>query len=361
MIFSIGRNATLISGANLAYLDGELEYFTGDAYRRRWGLSILKHPFFVVTGTNPATSVAEATGCDLQPTPRIYISNHNCVVGIMANWASSPAVLKFGICSEGTAELVRQLNGTVIAASDPEIAHLIPRVLVHKTSADGATILAQTRMLGSTQQFSWPYIDVAAELWINRKPAGNGHVSVRMGQKLAFVCQAFPRFRDLLEPPADSLLEWCESTRLPAGVTHGDFWLGNVIFKDNKISGIFDWEWAQKEGLLEVDGLHLLLMSLAQASGCHVAYYLRQVWADELEDSELFDRITRLRRHSVLDRDDLKFVALVFWFDLLWQRAVLGKMLNPKWADEMILKTLPTITKWLNRHSKALRSEVIHR
>jgi hypothetical protein len=267
----------------------------------------------------------------------------------MANWNGAPAVLDYAPCDRAIIELGHQANGLRVAASDPQIEHLLPRVLAHNTLTNGAAILAQTRIPSEPYEFNWRRIDVATELWLSRKPTCENASGAWVGQQLAQVCEHYPHFRDLFLPAMNALLEWCESRRIPGGVTHGDFWLGNVLFKGDTVSGIIDWEWAQRDGFLQIDVLHMLLMSCAVENDRHIAHYLRQLWADEIGDTALHQRIARLCIQFGVDKDDLKFIALLLWFSLLWQKAVRGGMPSDLWLEEMIPRTNPAIMKWLIR------------
>jgi hypothetical protein len=126
-----------------------------------------------------------------------------------------------------------------------------------------------------------------------------------------------------------------------------------VLFNGDSVSGIIDWEWAQEDGFVLVDALHMLLMSVATANGGGIAHYLRQLWADEIGDAALQERIVKLRIQSGMGKDDLKFIALLLWFDILWQKVVRRGMPSASWLEDMIPRTMPAIEKWLNRYSKA--------
>jgi Phosphotransferase enzyme family len=355
LLLSVGRQKTLVSGKNLAYREGEVEYFTGHIFKHLRSFSSLKRPFFVLTGTDPAESIAATTGCDPQPAPRLWIPSHHCVLVIMANWRGSPAVLHYSACTQGIAELRRQVKGHEIGASDPQIAHLVPRVLAHATLSNGAAVLARTRVPGQPPEFSWRRVDVANELWLSRKHTSEGAGRARLGQRLDQLRESLPRFRDLFLPPMSALLEWCESTRIPGGIAHGDFWYGNVLYQGDSVSGIIDWEWAQRDGFPQVDALYMLLGSVI-SRGASLARLLRQLWADEIGDASLSGRIANLGVQSGLDRDDLKFIALMLWFNNLWERAMEGSMLSASWSEDMVAQTVPTIMKWLARHKKTTSS-----
>jgi thiamine kinase-like enzyme len=168
---------------------------------------------------------------------------------------------------------------------------------------------------------------------------------------LAQLCAFLPHYQESLIPVTDALLEWCETTRIPVDLTHGDFWLGNVLFSGDNVTGIIDWEWAQKDGFVLVDALHMLLMSTADANGGRVVHYLRQLWADEISDAALQERIVKLRIQSGMDKEDLKFIALLLWSGILWQKAMRGRVPSSQWLEDMIPRTIPAVTKWLTRLS----------
>jgi hypothetical protein len=352
LLLSAGRPRALVSGKKLAYRDGEVEYFTGHIFRRWRSFPSVKRPFFVVSGGDPAGSIAAVTGCDPQPAPRLFIASIHCTVVIMANWGGIPAVIHYAACDEAIPEVERQANGLRIAASDPQIGHLLARLLAHTNLSNGAAVLAQTRIPSDPYQFSWRRIDAATELWLGRKPTSEDGGIVRLGPRLAQVCAFFPRFRDLLVPAADALMEWSETVRIPGCVTHGDFWLSNVLFRGDTIAGIIDWEWARRDGIPLVDVMYMLLFTSACEHDVTFTQYLRQLWADEIDEAPLTSRIATMGTQSGMDKDDLKFIALALWFDFLCQRAIRGSVYSARWVEDMIPQTVPEIMKWLNRHSK---------
>src|ERR1035437_4747315 len=350
LLLSAGRQRTLVSGERLEYLAGDIEYFTGPSLRHGWNLLGAKRPFFVVTGTDPAGSIAAVTGCDAQPAPRLRLSTH-CVVVIMANWGGTLAVLHYAGCDKAIAELERQADSLGIASSDQQIRHLVPCLLAHAHLANGAAVLAQSRIPAGPYEFSWRRIDGATELWLSRKPGSEYGSRAWVGQRLGQLCAFLPRFQDSLIPATDALLDWCEAARIPGDLTHGDFWLGNVLFSGDSVSGIIDWEWAQKDGFVLVDALHMLLMSFSVANGGRVVHYLRQLWADEISDAALQERIVKLRVQSGMDKVAVKFIALLLWLGILWQKAMRGRMPSEQWSEDMIPRTIPAVTKWLTRLS----------
>jgi hypothetical protein len=353
LIRSIGKRRTLVSGSQLEYLSGDIEYVTGHCFRRWWRNLSVKRPFFVVTGNDPSESIAAITGCDAGSNPRLCLSAHGCVVVVMANWKDIPAVFHYGGCEQSSAELHRQANGLAIASSDPQLCHLVPRLLFHKTLMSGASVIAQTRIPAESYKFSWRRVDAAIDLWLSRKAASENAGTTWMHQQQALVFKFLPGFRDSLVQISEALMEWYGAARIPGGLTHGDFWLGNVLFRGNEVSGIIDWEWIQRDGLAILDCLHMLLISCATLNEVSLTHYLNQIWTDEISEVELRDRISRLCIRSGIDREDLKFVALLFWFGMLSQRAIRGGGPAFVWSEKMITRTMPAILKWLGKHSMA--------
>lgn len=355
LLLFVGREKTSVSGEELEYLVGPLDYCPNPRLRRSWNRLFAGQPVFFLPGSNPAESIARITGCDANPAPRLSLSSQRCVVVIMANWHSAPAILHYGGCDRAIAELERQAHGLSLAATSSRISHLVPRLLNHAALSNGGAILAQERIPADPYEFSWRRIDAATELWLSQSMADEASERLQLDDRLDRVCELLPRFGDLLLPARDALLAWCETMRLPRDLTHGDFWLGNVLFHGDTVSGIIDWEWARKDGVRIVDGLYLLLMSCANAQRVSITHYLCQLWSGEIDDPALRERIFALAARYGLERNDLNFVALILWFDLLWQRTVRGGEASATWSEKMISRTTPSLTIWLSSLSTARR------
>lgn len=343
------RQSILVSGEKLAYREGEVEYFSEHIIRKWWSFSGLRRPFFVLAGSEPASAIAAFIGCDSWPAPRLFISKFQCTVTIKANWDGIPAIIHYAPCPDSISELDRKAQSDGILAFDPQIEHLLARRLAYQTHPNGATILARTQIPADPHQFNWKRIDAATELWLSRKPLGNNGATVCLDSRTRSVCDYFVQYRELLLPVADALTRWCQSARIPAQVAHGDFWLGNVLFRGNEVTGVIDWEWTHKEGILLADALHMLLRSRSMELGTSFANDLRRFWADEIHESALSSRIARVGSQWGMDSDDMKFIALLLWFEVLRQRAIRGFVESASWLEDMIPRTVPAIMNWLNR------------
>jgi Phosphotransferase enzyme family len=351
LLVSVGSNNTLVSGEGLAYVSGELEYFSDHILSRALHCISKRQPFFVLSVNDADASIAALTGCDAVPSPKLRLSTQ-CVVVVTANYKGVPAILHVGACPEARAEVLRQIEGLEIAALDPALQALAPRFLSRLTSASGVEVLTETKVPGETTEFSWQRVDAVKELWLARGPATSGIARPNLFAELRDVCESLPSHRDSLCLLRDSLLDWHSRSRMPGHVAHGDLWLGNILFTGDAVTGIVDWESAHTDGLRVVDVLHLIFMSHSVSLNISVTHCFRQLWADDIEESPLRERLEELRVHFAFDRDDLKFAALLLWFDYLRQRAVRGRMPSLAWTDDMIARMMPVIAKWLNEHNK---------
>lgn len=344
-LFSAGRHRILVTGDQLAYLSGEANYFTDHVFLRSLGLLARRQPFFILSSLDPGRSISAATGCDAEPSPKLFLSSQ-CSVVIRAHWRGTPAVLHYGVCDAAVAEIERQVLGLKVAESHPTIRNLVPRFINH--AVNGTAVSVQARLPGEVSDFSWRHINAAIALWLSCQARGTGRPAVL---RAAEFVDRFPALRDQLGPIRETLLEWHERTRLPGNLAHGDFWLGNVLFESESVSGIVDWEWAQSEGLPAADALHMLLMSYAIAHDANVTDCLRQLWTDDITDMALLPRIDSLRVRVGLDKEDLKFIGLVLWFEYLHQRMVRGRTPHQAGTNGLLARTIPVITKWLKQYA----------
>ena len=352
LLQTVGRDRVVITGEDIAWLAGEVEYSADSIFRHWSSPSKLKQPFFAVAGTAPAETIAAFLGCDAHPAPRLYLSHVNCTLRIMANWGGVPAVMHYGSCSRVVADIEHQVSGLKIAASDPEISPLLPQLLAYKTLPNGASLSVQTRIAADPWQFSWRQIDVANEFWFSRKLTGNGETVAELGQRLELVCEYSPSHKEMLLPIADALLEWYGSVQIPGGIVHGDFSLGNVLFNCDKLAGVIDWDHVRTNGIPLVDTLFMIINTYTGDRKMPAGRLFRQLWIDEFEDEAVAERIARVGAASGMDKDGLKFLGLVLWFDFLLDRAKECAWQPDSWVEDMITETVPVIRKWLNRHSE---------
>lgn len=350
LLATSGCRRTLVTGEQLAYRNGRIDYFSENLVANWRSFGKVTRPFFVLSGGEPAQTIAAITGCDPDPLPQLQISKIHCTVVVMANRGGVPVVIHYAVCDNSISELERTAEGLRLASADEWIAPLCARLLEHRRISNGAALLAQTRIPASPYEFNWRRIDAANDLWLSYPHAGTNSAKPFLDERLQLVCDGFSEFRDMLAPLSEALSEWCESRDLRAGLVHGDFWLGNVLFQDQKIVSIIDWEWAHREGIPLMDILNMLLRSPALDRDSSFAEVLRQFWTDELTDTELTSRLQSLSVRANFGSRDLKFLGLAIWFDILWQRAIRGVVESKAWMEDMIPRTAKVALEWLNTH-----------
>lgn len=344
--YSIAPGSAIVSGRTLAYMTGELEYSRDHVGRRAIHCLSNKQPFFIVSG-DPEVSLRSQTGCDGDLLPKLRFSSQ-CVVIVKAKYQGIPAVFRVGRCEEARAEVIRQIDGIKLAGSVLGFQDIAPRLLGHSTTADGMEVSVESLLPGANVQFSWNRIDAILELWLASDQTSRAPARPFLEQELTQVCKSFPAYQSSLSSFRDSLLDWHSSLMMPGGVTHGDFWLGNILFSGDSVSGIIDWEWAHTDGLRLIDALQLLFMSYSVFRNIGIAETLRGFWASAVEDHELHVRLVGLCHTFGLHENDLKFAALILWFDYLRERLKRGRMPSVEWTHDMIPGTLPSIRRWLD-------------
>jgi hypothetical protein len=343
---------SIISGDSLAYLTGDLEYFGHHIARHAVRFLKNKQPFFVVSG-DPAVSLSSQIGCDAASFPKLRFSAQ-CVVIVTGTYQGAPAVFRIGDCKESRAEVARQMQGLSLASSVHGLETLIPQHLAHRNGAGCFEVSVESRLPGSSVEFSWERLDSLLDLWLATAQQLGPPARPSLEKELTQVCDAFPEHHGSLSALKNALLSWHGTLRMPGAVSHGDLWLGNALFSGDAVTGIIDWEWACRDGLRIVDALNLLFMSYSVFHDRTIAKTLRCFWSDALDDDELDSRLGALSRKCKLDRDDLKHAALLLWFDCLRQRMILrDRMPTREWGVDMIPRTLPVIGRWLSQYRRA--------
>ena len=342
-------NHTVVSGASLAYLTGELEYSGGNVVRLGFRYLAAGQPFFLVPG-NPQVSLQHEIGCDANPQPRIRFCSQ-CVVIVIGNYEGVPAVFRVGACDESRAEVSRQAAGIRLAQLIPSFQKLAPRQLAEGRSPSGFDFAIETAVGGDILPFSWKRVDAVSELCL-----ANACTKILarplLARELAQVCESLPANRDALMPIADALLRWHSDSPMAGCLIHGDLWLGNILFSGDEVTGIVDWEWVRPDGFPFVDALHLLLMSYSVDRQVGIAETLRAVWTDTVQDYELNQRLAAVARRFGFLGPDLKFATLTLWFNYLRERVIRGRMPSQAWAEDMLARTMPSINTWLKAYER---------
>ncbi len=359
LLATTSHKRILVSGEQLAYRSGRIDYYEDNlfAYWRKFGN--VTRPFFVVPGGEPENTIAAITGCDPNPLPQLHISDIHCTVVLIANWQGSPAIIHYGECEDAAADISKRAAGQELAFADGRYDAFLARMFAFRKMANGSAVMAQSRIAADPYEFSWKKLDTATELWLSRQNPSVDQGYYQIDSRLSDLRQFYPVYRDGLSPVMDALQEWCALAKLQADLSHGDFWLGNVLFKGNAPAGIIDWEWPRKDGLPLVDALYMLFNSVARKNGLTLLVYLRQLWADEVAEAEVAGRLAWMCTQSGLDRDGLKFVGLALWLEYLWTVGASGWVNLDLWFNDVFRLTLPVIHRWLDNRAGESRSQAL--
>jgi hypothetical protein len=153
-----------------------------------------------------------------------------------------------------------------------------------------------------------------------------------------------------LPPLLTRLQAWQRRRGLPGMLTHGDYWLRNIVFDDSngRISGILDWERSRRFGTPGLDSLHLALMSLAMEHGQDIVGYLAQAWNWQWEDDFIRGWVARLQVAYSLDIEDIQCLAGLLYIDELHKLDSAGREAESR-RRQRLVAVGPAVEAWLVR------------
>ena len=342
-------DVTAISGQGVKYQNGGIEYSSEQILGRSLLWIAHRQPVLSVTGDTPIANIVATCGCDVDPRPLLQLSSH-CSVLAFANWKGAPAVFQFGRCDRAIAEIRRKARGLEIGASDLSLRALVPRSLALLTPEHGGVVAVEEKKVGVVAKFCWDRMDAILEVWCSSGGPTQEPARANLGEELDRISKSLQAYSPFLRETGEKLLRWHAGRKFSGEVTHGDLWLGNVLFEGERISAVLDWEWARTDGLRLVDSIHLLLMSYSEFRNAPIGEFLRQVWSDSVEESELSSRLRAIQSRYGVEDEDMKFLTLLPWFDYLGQNVFSGRVPRAAWTQNMIAHTIPVIERWLSRH-----------
>lgn len=121
---------------------------------------------------------------------------------------------------------------------------------------------------------------------------------------------------------------------LLVGLTHGDFWPGNLFFQDNSKVSIIDWEGMEDDGLPELDLFHYIIYSHAVRHHISSAYSWIQLMTGTGRWNELLSRYTN---------NQLQLIGTLYWLDILSRRRT--HLVDLRWRNDMIVKPMKLMRK----------------
>ena len=124
---------------------------------------------------------------------------------------------------------------------------------------------------------------------------------------------------------------------LPAVMSHGDFWSGNLLFDEGRLTGVIDWDSWSEHGAPGLDVLHMWAEELRRVRGVSYGELIEQrFWSEETVRSMVADYFTA---RSMDWQPDTQLILAAAW----WMTATAGAVRrNP---------TLATDDTWLKRNA----------
>jgi hypothetical protein len=133
---------------------------------------------------------------------------------------------------------------------------------------------------------------------------------------------------------------------LPTCFVHGDFWIGNLLIEEDRLTGVIDWSGGGPDGLPLIDALHLGVSSIRERTGepLGVAVAVHLLSGNESAASEVLGpSLDRLGMK--LSADELRALVVAYWFDALARdlRDPDSVLDRAHWEDDNVAPVLSAI------------------
>ena len=138
-----------------------------------------------------------------------------------------------------------------------------------------------------------------------------GHADHELLEDLCSYVRRSP-YQALLQPELDLLQQW-DRKQIRSVVVHGDYWLNNILFSDEHVTAVLDWDRSRLEGCAGIDALHLGFMSYAMWSNVPVSELLIDIFTERWRFPWLSSYCKLVREMFSLDGNDFKHLAILLW------------------------------------------------
>jgi hypothetical protein len=355
------RPGTLVvhaSGPNL--LQGEAVIAGNALVLRALAQAGTLRPFLVVRGAavRPLGRACAILGIDDAPELRLYLSL-NALLIFYGQRNGQPVVLHLAASPIGRKAQDRHSRGLRTIAkiqASSALRRLVPE-LIELADRDGYRVLTQTRLPGRMKVLRHaPAAAVEAAIAGALEPllllrGSETHRAEGADHALLFrhfpeLPRRWPTLAPMLSPLIARVQAWQRRRGLPGLLTHGDYWLRNVLFDEGGVSGIVDWERCRAHGTPGLDALHLALMSLAIERRRPIATYLEQAWTGRWESDFLGRYVADLQSLYGLTAVDVGHLAGILYLDEFHKRHSAGLDLTDS-QRHSLLRTAGVLQSWL--------------
>jgi len=272
-------------------------------------------------GEPPLTILGEAvaaadraTGASLRPLRVVFGSSGVVVADLGA------AILRLTV-GPATAriEAHRKTVEQLLALEPPPLVReRVPRVMAHGRAGLAAWTLEE-KLAGGHQA----RLDPAALLQAADFLAGLARLPAAGAARARFLAAAETIGRECARGVGEDVTRTAANAMddladVASCFSHGDFWAGNLLLEDGRLTGVIDWSAGGADGLPTIDALHLHVSATRQETGeplgAAVATRLRA--ADPLGDSD-FLRAYTARTGIGLGDGERRAIVVAYWLDAL--------------------------------------------
>jgi hypothetical protein len=293
----------------------------------------------------PIARACESLGVDVCEDLHVYMSI-NALLVFLATSNGRPVVVHLATSAAGNESLERHRQGLKLACDTLPACNLLPEAI----TSDGNRLLMQSRLPGGSAR---PATEAAIGLALDALLRLRVSVPEEADRDLIFrqfplLAERWPELRTSIAPLLDRLQSWQRRRGSHSVLTHGDYWLGNVLFVGNTVTGIVDWERARPCGTPGLDALHLAFMSLAMDGRRDLLSYLGQLWTRQWESRFLADYVARVETAYSLTAEDTAHLGAFLYCDELHKLNSAGRDLSAEKLPHF-LAFAPAIAAWTRR------------
>lgn len=358
------KDKVIIHGDNFSDLSGEAHLVTRNLRSTALRLARHRRPFFAfpILPSNEMAAIVDKLGLD-QDAPLSAFLSVNAIVVLFAHRAGFPVVLHIADNSPAWAVLDRHKQGLDMARSSvnsSEVLALMPTPQQMDHIGERCRLLSQTRLPGTSLSFQnlsenqlWSVM-MKAMLSIHKLHTNRQRVDMGPDHELIFhgfpmTLASWPSLEPRLRPVLEELKAWQQSGKREAVLTHGDYWMGNVLFDSEtlELTGIIDWETARLNGTPGLDALHFGLMSIAMGRARYVAHYIGQLLTGSWDDPVLEAYVAEVMRVFNLSARDIEHIGVIIYLDMFRKLSVSEETASARKRRDVLLALLPVISNWL--------------
>jgi aminoglycoside phosphotransferase (APT) family kinase protein len=200
-------------------------------------------------------------------------------------------------------------------------------------------ILSAERFLYKLQKASLEWTRLDGSRWRRTLDASIGRVEI--------LAEAAAR-KDLYSRFVADLRARLDAHRIPSVYSHGNFWLGNVLFDaGNNLTGVIDWDCADDFTLPATDLIYLLVRAHSTARSMSVGEALAD-WIDSESLPFLDDCISRHCRASSIPTSLIVPLSYCAWIVHVDAHCRFGTktMASVRWVDKNVRQVLDRWKLW---------------